>query len=282
MIDVILRTCDTIKSVHYDCNGKTDRLVGPEYTKLDIIKCCVNSLVKSMNRITDGIRLIIVDDHSSSEGIERIKQIANTCIHPTEFISLESGTGNGPSLTECYKAASESESDLFYFVEDDYLHDPMCIDEMIYERNMAMSRLNHEVSTFPADNVDNYLDARKNSVPCFMFLGKTRHWRTTTNATSTFMCSKSILDRYLYLFKLMGQQKPGDDTINEDNTTNVIWNAPYKNAGGAYLLSPIPSLAIHFHFKEHVIPYIDWKSWWEKNKEEIKDGSRSKNCKDYS
>jgi len=274
MIDIILRTCDSVQSVHYNSDGGLDRVVGPEYTKLDVMTACIRSLVKSMNRITDSIRLVVVDDHSSLDGIEKIKQIIGNCIHSTKFISLENGTGNGPSLTECYRAASASKSDLFYFVEDDYLHDLTCIEEILYERNMAMSKLNHDVAIFPSDNTDNYLDVSKNSIPCYMFLGRTRHWRTTTNATSTFLCSKNILDRYLYLFKLMGQQKPGDDTINEDNTTNVIWNAPYKNAGGAYLLSPIPSLAIHFHFREHIIPYTDWREWWEKNKEKIKDGSQ--------
>ena len=261
-IDIILRTCDRINSLHCDNEGNNDRLPGPKFTKLDIITRCMHSLIISMNKVSDNLKFIVVDDHSSSEGVKVIKQLMDKCIHPSIFIGAEDKT----SLNICYNWALTNSKDLIYFVEDDYLHDPICIEEMIYEHTIFKEGLNHEVAIFPSDNVDNYRDVYKNSVPCHMTLGRTRHWRTVANATYTFMCSKNILERYWYLFELAGEYTKSD-VICEDNTTNVIWEAPYKDAGGAYLLSPIPSLALHFHFKDHIIPYINWKEWWERNHE---------------
>lgn len=263
-MDIILRTCDRVQSVHYDVDGKTERLVGPDHNKLDIILACLKSLIVSMNRVNNNIKFVIVDDHSSEKCVEKIKEITSSCIHSVELLSMED-TGNGASLKTCYELAYKSKSDLFYFVEDDYLHYPTCIEEMLYDRNEIMKKLNHDVAIFPSDNVDNYKDTYKNSIPCYMVLGKNRHWRTVNNATYTFMCSKNILERYWYLFKLAGKYDY-DGVINEDNTTNIIWNAPYKNAGGAYLLSPIPSLALHLHFKDHIIPFINWNELWEEYK----------------
>lgn len=278
MLDVILRTCDIVYSVHDSASEVKHRVPGPEFTKLDIMLRCINSLVVSMNQVDEGLRLTVIDDHSV--GLEKIQSVVGRCKHPTEIVSLK-GTGNGVSLEACYNWARDKGDSYLFFVEDDYLHDPDCLPEMLYELDFFKLKLSHEVALFPYDNIDNYVQMSKNNEPCFMALGSRRHWRTVTNTTSTFLCSKKILERYWFLFERMTQYGK-DPSVNRDNTTNVIWTAPYKQAGGAYLLSPIPSLAIHFHFKGHIIPFIDWKNLWEKNKEEIKNGSRSKNCKDYS
>lgn len=170
-----------------------------------------------------------------------------------------------------YRYSGESKKNLcyfgqdnFFFVEDDYLHEINCIPEMLFELDFFKMKLNNEVALFPYDNIDNYMQAAKNNVPCFMSLGQRRHWRTVTNSTGTFLCSRVTLERYWYLFERMGEYDT-DPSVNEDNSRNVIWTGPYKNAGGAYLLSPIPTLSLHFHFKEHLSPFVDWKEWWEKN-----------------
>jgi glycosyltransferase involved in cell wall biosynthesis len=283
--DVILRTCNRVYTVHASGDGgKNQRIPGPKFTKLDIMTRCVSSLITSMNLVDSNfvdLRLIVVDDHSSNVGIRKIKSLMKKCKCPTEFISLENGTGNGASLKACYDWARSNGKEYLFFVEDDYLHDPACLPEMLYELEFFKIKLkNHEVALFPYDNIDNYMQASKNSVPCFMMIGSKRHWRTVTNATSTFLCSKNILERYWYLFERM-EDDGKDPSVSEDTTTNLIWTAPYRQAGGAYLLSPIPSLSLHFHFNEHLAPFIDWKKWWDESKEE-KTGSKVKNYKDYS
>jgi len=261
MLDVILRTCSNVYTVHESASEVKHRATGPDVSKLEISLRCMNSLITSMNRVNDGLRLIIVDDHS--DGLDKIKKLSEKCNHYTEIISLED-TGNGASMYTCFKYAKEFGRDLLFFVEDDYLHDITCIPEMIYEYDLFKLKLNHEVALFPYDNVELYMHPQKNVIPCNMGIGRNRHWRSTLFSTDTFLCSREILERYWYLFA-MTKDYGKDSYVDESTTVNVIWNAPYKGAGGAFLLSPIPALAVHLHFKEHLSPFVDWESWWDRN-----------------
>ena len=171
-------------------------------------------------------------------------------------------------MIACLKYAKNNGRERLFFVEDDYLHYPACIPEMIYEYDLFKMKLNHEVALFPCDNIELYTNQSKNVIPCNIGMGRSRHWRSTMFSSYTFLCSKEILDRYWYLFALT-EGTGTDPNIDESTTMNLIWEAPYKNAGGAFLLSPMPSLALHFHFKEHLSPFIDWKNWWDKNECEI-------------
>lgn len=261
-LDIILRTCDNIYTVHKSSNESSFRIPGSEFSKSDIMLVCINSLINSINLHKGDIRLIVVDDHSSN--IESIKKVVNECIYPTEFIEVN-GSGNGDSLKTCYEWALKNGRDYLFFVEDDYLHDSCCISEMLTDLEFFKTKLNgREVTLFPYDNIDNYIQSYKNNIPCFMTLGSKRHWRTVTNSTFTFMCSKEIIERYWYLFD-RATQYGKDLSVSEDNTINLIWSAPYKGSGGAYLLSPMPSLSLHFHFKEHLSPYVNWEKWWEQS-----------------
>lgn len=262
MLDVILRTCARVYSLHEAASETKHRLPDANTTKLGIILPCVTSLVKSMNQVDSGLRLIVIDDHSAE--LTQIQKVVEKCKHPTEFISLE-GTGNGASMIACFKWAKDNGKDRLFFVEDDYLHDPACIPEMLFEYDFFKMKLSHEIAFFPYDNIDLYMQPQKNAIPCNIGTGRNRHWRTTRFSTYTFFCSKEILERYWYLFALT-EDYGKDPNVDEATTINLIWDAPYKNAGGAFLLSPIPSLALHFHFKDHLSPFIDWKSWWNKNK----------------
>jgi len=265
MLDVVLRTCDRVYSIHKEILGTDHRVTGPDVTKLEIILRCLNSLIISMNKVDYGLRLIVIDDHSV--GLEKIKKLLEKCKHPTEFISLEN-TGNGASMYACFKYAKEYGRERLFFVEDDYLHDVNCIPEMLYEYDFFKLKLNSEVALFPSDNIELYTHPQKNSIQCNIGIGRNRHWRSTMFSSYTFLCSKEILERYWYLFA-MTEGYGKDLFINEGTTINAIWEAPYKNAGGAYLLSPIPSLSLHLHFKDHISPFINWKSWWDKNEYEI-------------
>jgi len=55
---------------------------------------------------------------------------------------------------------------------------------------------------------------------------------------------------------------PGFENVCEDNTINLVWQAPYKMKGGAFMLAPLPTLSIHLHYG--VVSYFqDVMSWWE-------------------
>lgn len=256
-LDVILRTCDQVFSVHNSGSGNQYRVPGPGFTKLDVMLRCVNSLLISMNLVED-LRLVVVDDHS--DNVEEIKNLLKKSRHPIEFISMTE-TGNGPSLKACYDWAQKEGREYLFFVEDDYLHSPLCIQEMVSDLPMFKKKLDYEVALFPGDNIDLYKQAEKNNFPCYMTLGSNRHWRTACCSTSTFLCSRHLFKKYRFLFEKMTHYGR-DPSIGEATTYNQIWTAPYSQTGGAFLLSPIPTLSLHFHFQEHLSPFTNWQDWW--------------------
>ena len=256
--DIILRTCDRVYTVHGSSIENKTRVAGSD--KFSVMMGCIRSLIDSMNLVERvPLRLIIVDDHS--EKFEAIMSLSELCKHPVVSVPMGETSGNGASLKTCYDWALINGSDYLYFVEDDYLHAPHCLPEMFSDLDFIRIKLrNHEVGLFPYDNIDNYMQGEKNSIPSFITLGSKRHWRTVSNTTCTFMCSKDILQKYWYLFELATHY--GEDGVTEDNTFNQIWSAPMKQAGGAWMLSPIPTLAHHLHFREHLAPFTNWEDWW--------------------
>jgi glycosyltransferase involved in cell wall biosynthesis len=239
-------------------------MVGPGVPKSEITLRSLYSLIKTINQADFDLRLIIIDDHSSKECLENIEKILKICKYPAEIINMET-TGNGASLKTVYDWALKNGRDYLFFIEDDYLHAPTCMSEMLYDHITFQKKLNHEVALSPCDNPDNYLKQSYSNLPCNIGLGENRHWRTVTNSTSTFFCSHEILKKYWTYFEVMTNYGKGEKK-DEVIVRNKIWEKPFTDGSGAFLLSPIPSLSIHLQyateFEEQRSPFINWKEWW--------------------
>ena len=85
-IDVILRTHD-VSEVH----PKNDNQRYCGHSKTDVIKKCVNSLVKTCNRSTHNIRIIWIDDHSSEASLTNLKN-SLTLLSTSFFVLINSST----------------------------------------------------------------------------------------------------------------------------------------------------------------------------------------------
>ncbi|MCC2630426.1 MAG: hypothetical protein K0S38_235 [Candidatus Paceibacter sp.] len=243
--DIIVRT-HSGDNVH---DGK--RIV--DVSKTDIIYRCLKSLVASLNAYEGKARIIVFDDHSSDECVDGIKRILSHSKHQSKFFHVIE-TGNTASLKACYEYARDYGADVIYFVEDDYLHTPSAISEMIESYEMFKQNLGgREVAIFPVDYPDRY---KSNSLyDSRIVLGKYRHWRTTEHSTVTCMISRCAIFRHWIRFELMW--KSHAQFINEDETINRLW----KN--DIVLFSPIPSLAFHMQFSEQMPPFVDWKHVWD-------------------
>jgi len=192
---------------------------------------------------------------SVEESLDIISSILQLCNHTTEIIELED-TGNGASLKQCYALGKDSGYDLIFFVEDDYLHDINVIDEMIVSYNMFSGNLPKEVGMFPCDYPDNYTRPEFFNVPSFIALGKSRHWRTVSNATCTFLCTRKLINDHWELFDKMSYY--GESGISEDTTLNNIWRQ------AAFLFAPMPSLSVHLH-ENTTSAFINLQDMWREN-----------------
>ena len=162
--------------------------------------------------------------------------------------------GNLSSLLKCFKIGKESDSDLIFFLEDDYLHKNTLIEEMILTYERISSQTNRDLILVPSDYPFLYMEDRSTNI----LAGSHRHWQTLDKILCSFMVSKKMLEIYWnnFLSTCTSHNKPIEKHLNEICKKEIC-------------LSPIPSLSLHVANSNSIFgisPYIDIEKEWEKNK----------------
>jgi hypothetical protein len=246
---IILRTCTKVNSA-----SGTDRYI--KVSKHELVKVCISSLVNSINQVKDHyVKLVVLDDHSSNEAVEDIKQILKNCQCPTEFISVDSGTGNGHTMSLVYEQVENKATDLWYHVEDDYLHVPEAIQDMIDSLDQLEFNVDRLVAINPHDDIWRYT---KQIYESFILLGPYRHYRTVKHTTYTCLASKILYNKYRQVFQDLVRYTINNEGWVEDRSINKIWNQ-----SDVLLFSPIPGLGFHIMDESGKDPYIDIMEIWD-------------------
>ncbi|MDA9233658.1 glycosyltransferase family 2 protein [Candidatus Pelagibacter sp.] len=226
----------------------------------------LNSILKSINYFKKefneiNIKLTIVDDNSGEIFIQKINDLMIKFNINFEIIKLKIDSSenskidsNFESLKKCFSHAKKYANDLVYFVEDDYIHDKICILEMICAYERIATQLNKEVILCPSDYPYLYADCK----PSYIILGNKRHWRTTEQSLGTFLISKINIDKY---WENLMQFASGNDDPAELALHKIYEVEP--------CFSPIPSLSIHcanINSIYGISPNVDWKKFWDESK----------------
>ncbi len=252
---VVLRTCDTTQ-VHVDWR---QRYCG--YSKTEIVQTCVTSLVRSIQHVkTHKIELTVLDDHSTDQTVEFLSEL----IKPVggTLISLQE-RGYNHSAHAQWVMCRDSDADLVYSVEDDYLHCESAIQEMVDSWCLFSDRLKRsDIVLYPFDEPSEYNPPNRTD---YVVHGSARHWRTGIYSTNVLMMTPQLLRTHWSLFECLALKYNGDylnprtEHYEESNTIWQIWNS-----NQAMRFNPIPSLALHMQFDAQKDPFIDWQSWWNK------------------
>ena len=245
-LKIILRTCGNVHAVH------GNRYINK--SKPEIINTCVSSLVNSINQVTHhNIDLIVLDDHSSTEVINDIKQIVSKCKFPSKLINVNDGTGNAHTMKKVFEHVEQS-TDLWLHIEDDYLHFPTSIQDMIDTVDQLESNTSQLVAINPHDDIWRYTNQIYESI---ILLGPYRHYRTVKHTTYTCMASRTIYEKYRNHFQDIVTLTAQRADWVEDKSINMVWNKP-----DIMLFSPIPSLALHLMDESGKDPYINVEELW--------------------
>lgn len=248
-LDVLFRSCSRVYSVHGN-----RRLIN--CSKSEMIQRCLKSLIRSMNlaggpRSTE-LSLTIIDDHSDPETVSGMRELLRTCSFPCHFFSLEE-TGNGASLRFTYEHAKEHCHDLIYFVEDDYLHSPEAIADLLSSYQHLSFLASQELVLFPCDNPKDYLKLK----PSVFTVTDSRHWRRVFATTATIFTKQKILIEHWERFMKLCDYIPGGE-VCEDSTINLIYET-------VPCLAPMPALAMHIVDGTEVPPLVRWTDWWQQS-----------------
>lgn len=215
MIKVFFRACDSVPAV----NG-FPRPFG--MTKTELVKACFKSLHKEL---PEDAHLTVIADNCSAELLDFFKEYQ---IQSLLIVNL----GPHESAKLQYKLAKEvDDTDIVYFVEDDYFHFPKSISAQIDWINNTKSWIH------PTDYPDRYTRVDDLKTRWLIGLSKYCHWRQIANTTCTFMAPAERLKKHLDFFIECG--------IDDGRISSVFKSEP--------LFSPIPTLAVHMH--EGTIPF---------------------------
>ncbi len=239
--------------------------------KLNYISKSLKSLILSINSFSNKfknfkINLTIVDQSNKEDINKLFEDIFSNLNFEVKIIPFDKNEyrneinldynkdifGNLSSLLKCFNIGKQSDDDLIFFLEDDYLHKETLIEEMVMTYERISSQLNKELMLVPSDYPYLYMKERKTNI----FAGSHRHWQTLDKILCSFMTSKKILNIYWESFKLTCQNHndPIEKYLNEICKKEIC-------------ISPIPSLSIHMANANSIFgfsPYIDVKSDWEK------------------
>lgn len=246
--------------------------------KIEYTLRTIRSIIKSSELAKEyfkdvDIKIIITDDKSNKENLLEIKEILKVSNLKTELINLKENEfddqiktidiegknisknmiSNMKNLYKSIKIVENEDADLFYFLEDDYIHKKEAITEMLFTYEKISSQLNQELFLCPADYPYLYSSIDDSKI----FFGNMMHWRSVNESLLTFLTSKKMINKYLKEFKLMStvRHHPMELKLHEI----------YKKE---YCISPIPSLAMHATNINSIYglpPNFNWKKIWDEN-----------------
>ena len=242
-----------------------------EYPKIEYATRSLNSLIKSIKFVRQklpevNIELIIIDDHSSSENLEKIKKISEqeknskiVSLNHDKYksIILEQKSietfSNLASLMCSFEVAKKQGEDLVLFVEDDYLHFETMLEEMISSFQRISSQLRKDLFMCPSDYPYLYMGNEKTNI----LIGNKRHWRTIDKTLCTFLTSKKLINKYWDNLRKTCEKR--------HNPFEKYLNEIYKQE---ICISPIKSLSLHLtniNSSYGLAPFIDYKKLWDEN-----------------
>ena len=241
--------------------------------KEEYIKRSLNSLVVSINSFKKKfnkfeIYLTIVDQSDNEKMSSMFDEIFSKLDFKPTIIAFDKNElkseinvdfnkdifGNLSSLLKFFKIGKESESDLIFFLEDDYLHKKTLIEEMLLTYQRISSQTKKELILVPSDYPFLYMEERLTNI----LTGSHRHWQTLNKVLCSFMTSKEMLETYWenFLLTCQNHNNPIEKHLNEICKKEIC-------------LSPIPSLSIHMANSNSIFgisPFIDIKKEWDDNK----------------
>ena len=234
----------------------------------------LRSLIKSINKaaaVFENIKfhLIVTDTNSSKKDMDKIQEILNKSNIKNKFKSIDLDSfknkiksgysmakfSNMANFYTSLMIAKEESDDIFYFVEDDYLHSENAITEMIFAYEKFNTMFSKDLVLLPSDYP--YLYAKDETTK--IYLGEKYHWRLISESLVTFMTSKRVIEENYNNLEKMGIEwiDPWEKPLHDIYNSNPC-------------LSPVPSLAVHcanINSVFGVSPFVDLKELWEKNKD---------------
>ena len=163
-----------------------------------------------------------------------------------DIIKINCGTEASSFLAtlDIIKNDSNSEEDIIYIIEDDYLHLPGWENILIEGLNLGIDY----ISLY--DHLDKYKDYP--DLKSKIYLSDSRHWRTVPSTCNTYACRYSTLIGDFDIHRKYSIEHHGG--VSSDNSKFL-----HLGRMGRILITPIPGYSTHCNLE--MSPIIDWSKY---------------------
>ena len=232
-------------------SSKRWKRIVPDITKRDLILTSINTLNKSIAKFLKNnelkISINLISDRSEKNFDDDILKIVENSRVNINFFKTKI-EGNKGSYLECCDQSNNA-NDLIFFVEDDYIFEENCIEEMIFTYSRLSTLFKKDIFLCPCDYPFYYDSSYLTSI----YLGKKFRWRTVKETLLTFMMSKKLFKKHSENIRLVGEQMndPFEKPLHEIFKKELC-------------LAPVKSLSYHIS-KDHPATTENWMTLWENN-----------------
>ena len=252
-LDIFFRYCPSVDL--WNSSGNWKRII-PGINKEILIKVCLisikESLLNFLNNYNLKITLHLIHDNSSKKFNDDLLVLLKNNKFDIKIKETKIN-GNRGTFLECCDEAKNA-NDLIFFVEDDYLFEKNCLEEILFSYSRISTILDQDIFICPSDYPFFYDSAYKTS----LFIGKDHRWRFVEETLLTFLFSKNLLKNYDKNIRSVGEN------INEpfEKPIDLI----YKKIP---CLAPVKSTCHHL---SRTVPAIseNWIELWNLNFKKLK------------
>ncbi|MDR3424368.1 MAG: hypothetical protein P4M13_04730 [Alphaproteobacteria bacterium] len=254
LLKIIYRTC---LNHQRNLNAHTRVTAAP---LVETVERCFLSLVSSINAalkeaLAPQIELLLLDDHSDPDLLAGVLKIAAQLQCPWKLQTTES-MGQGASLHQQFALARNDDA-LYYFCEDDYLHERRAVYEMWAFYRQVFHATGKHLVIHPQEHECLY---NSSFYPSYLILSPFRHWRSVSDATHIlFMHAHVVRDYWKYFenTKFVGNKKKRKLGSERMTTNRLFDHLP--------CFVPLPALAGHLQSAHVLPPFFSWQELWVAN-----------------
>lgn len=235
--------------------------------KKELVQKCISSFFHSVDYASKQNKEIqhnikIFDNGSTQETIDLI----NRAIKKLEsenlkinLVNLNSGSMI-KSIESCFEWLKNTEGDLVYLIQDDYLYIEDGIHQMIDVFINFFNETNHLPIIYCFNTPDHWINQYKlRSTPRLIYKGIKQYWIQNYDISCTFLTHKKQLEKnwnWVEYFMSL-------DQLNgiKGNLENISLNKIMVEER-VLCLMPFESVGLHMQGEREREPYIDWKKRW--------------------
>jgi hypothetical protein len=259
---IMIKTTYAVQTYDGGNNQKITRFATSDRSELT--RKCVSSFLVSVQQCVETVptsihEVHIVDDGSSEETRKWLLGVANKFKSANISITIHqhSGLGVMGCIRKCYEILRDSDGDLVYQVQDDYLFEPSAITECI-DIFMQVSR---DVDTHPVISPYNDPNSwqttyRYATTPRTIVPGAKGYWIQMYDTSCSFLTSKVQFNKHWDLYEAFLAHAM-DHRLEADTLNKMFVER------GVLGLMRFNSIALHMQSDLEKDPYINWKERWD-------------------